>query len=176
MLTTSEFTDEYQDWLEGTAPGKARPRWFHRTLAELQYAKPLVVGRDAALATVIDLMNAHHQTAVLVLDGERLAGIFTERDVLTRVVSHNIDIHHTCVGAVMTEGPHALGESTLLSSALRTLALAGYHHLPVVDAAGRPRALVSLQTIVRFLVDAFPGEIMNAPPERDSFPPVVEGA
>ena len=176
MLTSSEFTDEYQDWLDGSAKGAPKGRWFHRTLAEVQYAKPLVVGRDATLETVIDLMNAQHETAVLVLDGERLAGIFTERDVLKRVVGRAIDVQNTCVGAVMTESPHALGESTLLSSALRTLALAGYHHLPVVDAGGRPKALVSLQTIVKFLVDEFPGEIMNAPPERDSFPPVVEGA
>jgi CBS domain-containing protein len=176
-MLISEFTDEYQDWLDGSAPPKAGVRWFQRTLAEVQYAAPpVVVGRDASLAVVIDLMNAHHQTAVLVLDGDKLCGIFTERDVLTRVVPRGIDIHGTCVGALMTESPHVLGESTLLSSALRTLALAGYHHLPVVDAAGRPKAVVSLQTIVRFLVDAFPAEIMNAPPERESFPAMKEGA
>jgi CBS domain-containing protein len=176
MLKGSEFTDEYQDWLDGSAKGSPKGSRFHRTLAELEYATPLVVERAVSLASVIELMNARRETAVLVLDGERLIGIFTERDALTRVLPRGLDIHRTSVDEVMTESPHALDESTLLTSALRTLALAGYHHLPVVDAGGRPKGVVSLQTIVRFLVDEFPAEIMNAPPERDSFPPAVEGA
>jgi CBS domain-containing protein len=178
MLTTnqSEFNDEYQDWLEGT--GRLKPEgghWYDRTLGEMEHAPVLSVPPNATIEKVIALMNENHQTAVLVTEDGHAVGIFTERDVLTRVLPGKVNPAKACVGDLMTPRPHVLPESTLVSAALRTLALGSYHHLPVVDQAGHPKALVSLQTIVAYVADLWPREIMNAPPEHEAFPPVVEG-
>jgi CBS domain-containing protein len=175
-MLTSEFADEYQDWLEGSGAPKPAPRWFDRTLSEVQHAPLLAVPPDTDVGTVVELMNLQRQTAVLVLERGELIGIFTERDVLTRVVPPDLDPKRVRVRELMTANPETLHESTMLSAALRTLALAHYHHLPVVDASGRPRAVVSLQTIVRHLLDVFPREIMNAPPDAEPCPATKEGA
>jgi CBS domain-containing protein len=176
-MLTSENNDEYQDWLEGSGNAKPNPpAWFNRTLGEIQHAPLLGVAPDMDVATAVELMNDHHQSAVLVLERDKILGIFTERDVLMRVIPQGIDARRTAVRELMTPDPETLRENTLLSAALRTLALSGYHHLPVVDGAGKPRALVSLQTVVRTLIDVFPREIMNAPPTGEPRARAKEGA
>jgi CBS domain-containing protein len=175
-MLTSEFADEYQDWLEGAPATRQGPRWFDRTLGEVQHAPLLAVSPDTSVAKVVELMNLQHQTAALVMERGALLGIFTERDVLARVVPGGLDAQQVRVRELMTSQLEVLHESTMLSAALRTLALANYHHLPIVDASGRPRAVVSLQTIVRHLLDVFPREIMNAPPDAEPYPRAKEGA
>ncbi len=170
----SEFGDEYGDWLCG-ARSAYRQNWLSHTLGEMRHRAVLRVDPRTSIETVIETMNRHHETAVLVMDGEQLIGIFTERDVLVRVVP-KIDGLFTEVGEMMTPNPQVLSAETLLSVALRELTIGGYHHLPVVDDAQRPVALVSLQTIISFLAETFPNEILNAPPERESFPPEQYGA
>ena len=173
-MLSSEFADEYGDWLEGR-PATRRVGWLDLTLGEMQYTPFLSVGPEASIETVVDQMNREHASAALVVEDSKILGIFTERDVLSRVMPR-IDGLFAPVAEMMTRNPNVLPESTMLSAALRTLAIGGYHHLPVVDDEGRPVALVSLQTIVAFLADAFPNEILNAPPQRDSFPPEGHGA
>jgi CBS domain-containing protein len=174
MYTTSEFADEYGDWLSGSRPLR-RAGWLELSLGEMQHQPPLCVSPDAIVSDVIADMNRAHQSAALVLENDHVLGIFTERDVLTRVLECSAALVRP-VSEQMTRSPHVLTESTLLSVALRTLALGSYHHLPVVDQGGYPIALVSLQSIISFLADQFPTEIMNAPPEQESYPATPDGA
>ena len=173
-MLTSEFADEYGDWLEGR-PTLKRASWLDLTLGEMRHTPFLSVAPHAAIEDVVAQMNNEHASAALVVQDGKILGIFTERDVLSRVIAR-IDGLFSPVAEMMTPDPDVLAESTMLSAALRALALGGYHHLPVVDDDGSPVALVSLQTIVAFLADAFPNEILNAPPHRDSFPPEDHGA
>jgi len=170
----SEFSDEYGDWLEGGRPAR-RAGWLDLSLSELTACRGLCVSPNTPTEEVVKIMNARRESAVLVVEGERLLGIFTERDVLTRVLPR-IDALFAPVCEHMTASPHTLPAETLLSCALRTLTQGKFHHLPVVDSKDRPVGLVSLQTILSFLVDTFPREILNAPVDRESFPPDLEGA
>lgn len=170
----SEFSDEYGDWLEGGPPVR-HARWLDLSLSELTVYPGLRVSPDTLVEEVVEAMNARRESAVLVVESERLLGIFTERDVLTRVLPR-IDALFDPVREFMTASPYTLSSDTLLSCALRTLTQGHFHHLPVVDAMDRPLGLVSLQTILSFLVDTFPSEILNAPVDRESFPPDLEGA
>jgi CBS domain-containing protein len=173
MITTSEFADEYGDWLSGSQPVR-RANWLELSLGEMRHQPPLCVSPAARVADVVSEMNRTHATAALVIENNQVLGIFTERDVLTRVLEEGAGLERN-VADLMTHSPHVLNESTLLSVALRTLALGGYHHLPVVDQSGYPVALVSLQSIIAFLADQFPNEIMNAPPEKLAYPTTPDG-
>jgi CBS domain-containing protein len=64
--------------------------------------RTITVGRTATIAEAAQLMAAHHIGALPVLDGERLVGIFTERDVLTRIVAAGRSPERTTVGEVMS--------------------------------------------------------------------------
>jgi CBS domain-containing protein len=87
---------------------------------------PETTVRDAAR-----LMAEHKCGSVLVMEGERLAGIFTERDVLWRVVTVPLDAEKTPVSAVMTREPDTIDVGEPVAEALRRMDRFGYWHLPV---------------------------------------------
>ncbi len=78
-------------------------------------------------------MAERHIGAVLVAIDGRLQGIFTERDVLTRVVAAGLDPDDTALGGVMTPNPDTVGPGDMAFEALRRMSERGYRHLPVVD-------------------------------------------
>lgn len=78
------------------------------------------------------LMKARRCGSVLVTVERHLRGIFTERDVVNRVVAERLDAVATTLAQVMTEKPDAVTPDTLAVDALRMMEDGGYRHLPVV--------------------------------------------
>ena len=110
-------------------------------------------------------MLARRQAGVLIVDGEgRLAGIFTERDVLTRVVGRELDPRRTMLREVMTPSPEALTTEDRVAYAVYCMSVAGYRTVPLVDAEGRPVGVVTAGDILRWLADLFPETVLNMRP------------
>jgi CBS domain-containing protein len=170
----SEFADEYQDWLGGQPEGR-RKTWFDSPVGELEHGPLLKVAPTTMLSDVIALMNEHHRGAVLVVSGERLLGIFTERDVLRRVVTQGLALGRVQVVELMTENPDTIPEWATLAQALRVMVVGGYRHLPVVDGKGSPKSMVSMRDIIEAVSEKFPKEVLNAPPEKQRFSWRTEG-
>ncbi|HIJ62161.1 MAG TPA: CBS domain-containing protein [Rhodospirillaceae bacterium] len=82
-------------------------------------------------------------SAMVVADG-RLAGIFTERDALMRVLAAGLDAGATPLSAVMTAELVTIDQQATLMEALRLMHDGGFRHVPVVDA-GRPVGIVSIR-------------------------------
>ncbi len=78
-------------------------------------------------------MAERHIGAVLIGSGGRLEGIFTERDLLIRVVARGLDPDGTPLSAVMTADPDTVGPDDLASLALERMRSSGYRHVPVVE-------------------------------------------
>jgi CBS domain-containing protein len=97
----------------------------NQTLASLP---PNATVQDAAR-----IMAERHIGAVLVAVDGRLQGIFTERDVLARVVAAGLDPDDTVLGRVMTPNPDTAAPNSTALEALRRMTECGYRHLPVVD-------------------------------------------
>ena len=91
-------------------------------------------------------MAERHIGAVLVGQGGRLQGIFTERDVLFRVVARSLDPDTTPVSEVMTPDPDTVGPNDLASLALERMRTFGYRHVPVVEN-GKVIGIVSLRDL-----------------------------
>ena len=89
-----------------------------------------------------DLMKARKCGSVLITAGDALVGIFTERDVVFRVVAEGRDPAKTRLGEVMTANPVTVGPHEPAISALRLMEDSGFRHLPVVDD-GRILGVVS---------------------------------
>jgi CBS domain-containing protein len=89
-----------------------------------------------------DLMKARKCGSVLITAGDALVGIFTERDVVFRVVAEGRDPAKTKLGEVMTANPMTVGPQEPAISALRLMEDSGFRHLPVVDD-GRILGVVS---------------------------------
>ena len=81
--------------------------------------------------------------SVLIIDGQRLLGIFTERDLVDRVVAAGLDADLTTLATVMTSNPATIEANEPVSEAIRRMDEFGYRHLPVIEA-GRPVGVVSI--------------------------------
>jgi len=89
---------------------------------------PTASARDAA-----KVMGANKVSAVLVTEGERLVGIFTERDLTARVVATGLDPDRTSLAEVMTPRPDVLAPDDSPLNALELMRIRHYRHLPVLD-------------------------------------------
>ncbi len=120
---------------------------------------PTVTVRDAA-----EIMAERHIGALLVGDGDKMVGIFTERDVLTRVVARDLDPDTTALEAVMTKTPETVRPDEMALGALERMRSQGYRHLPVVE----DDKLVGIVSI-RDLYSAFTTELESDIKEREAF-------
>jgi len=109
-------------------------------------------------------MAERHIGAVLVGQDGKLQGIFTERDLLTRVVARDRDPGSTALGDVMTANPDTVGPNDLASLALERMRTSGYRHVPVVEN-GAVVGIVSL----RDLYAAAKSELEEDLQQRDAF-------
>lgn len=82
---------------------------------------PVVVTVRTSVAEAAALMREHHTTAVLVMERDSIAGIFTSKDVVLRVIAAGLDPHGCSVVRVMTPHPDCASQSLSISAALRKM-------------------------------------------------------
>jgi CBS domain-containing protein len=133
------------------------------------------VGAGTLVSEVLKRMRARRVSAVLVESQGRLVGIFTERDVLTKVVDAPA-LWEEPVEAVMTAGPQTISPDQPISDALRLMNAGHYRNVPVLDAQGRIAGNLPQHEVIRFLTDQFPQEIYNLPPDPERIAQTREGA
>lgn len=138
-------------------------------LSAVPVQEPLVLGSADSVTQAVRAMQREHMGCVLVTaDGSpesKLVGIFTERDVLLRIVDRGKNPATLPMSEVMTPDPQVLPVRSTVAHALNRMSVGGFRHMPVVDAEHRPAFVVSLRDIVDFLVEAIPREVLNPPVE-----------
>jgi CBS domain-containing protein len=121
-------------------------------LATLQSPAPERVSPDTSLADVIRHMRETNIGYVLVTGGDgRLAGIFTERDLLCKVAGQITDLGSIPVSDLMTANPTALKAEEPIKHALFLMAHNGFRHVPLVDEEGRPHGITTVRHVVEFI-------------------------
>lgn len=119
----------------------------------LNMTHPVSLQVDASVAEAIELMKQHRVGCTLVLDGEKLAGIFTERDALFKLAASPHDLSQLTLRQVMTPDPAKLTPNDSMATALNKMSVGGFRHLPVVDQAGVPLGLISIKDILGYIYD-----------------------
>lgn len=145
------------------------PAVFNDTVGVLGPAAPVCLREAATVHEAVQRMVHARQAAVLVVDAAGgLAGIFTERDLLTRVVGRGLDPKSTALAAVMTPQPQVLSLRDRVAYAVHCMSVAGYRTVPLVDAERRPIGIVTVSDVIRWLADLFPTTVLNLPPGGDT--------
>ncbi|KAF9297320.1 hypothetical protein BGZ74_009927 [Mortierella antarctica] len=112
------------------------------------------------------LMKQYHTTASLIMEDGRIAGIFTTKDIVVRVMAAGLEPDTTSVIRVMTPHPDTVPTTMTILDALKTMHSNHYLHLPVVDERGRMAGLVDvLQVSFAMLnqMNTMQGESNNTP-------------
>ncbi len=102
------------------------------------------IGAQATVLEAARFMTEHKVGAVLVLGGERIEGMFSERDVLQRVVAEGRDPTRTTVGEVMTVEVACCTPETHIEEARGAMKNRRIRHLPVVDGQERLLGVISI--------------------------------
>ncbi len=120
----------------------------------------LSVPPGVTVAAAAEVLNQHKVGSVLVMDGDRLVGIFTERDVLRRVVGERRDPATTRVADVMTRELVVMRPSASVLDAMRVISERRIRHVPVVEN-GAVVGVVSQGDLNHWLVRSREGQIQD---------------
>lgn len=120
------------------------------TVRDVMSTTLLTVDATAALTEAAAQMDGRGVGAALVLNGDRLSGILTERDILRAVATGQVE--GTKVGAWMTHDPETVAPEERPGHAAAIMLHGGFRHLPVLEA-GKPVGIISIRDLMRLVVD-----------------------
>jgi len=156
--------DEYSESLE-TEFKKLQGALLDDTVRLLAPSEPLRLTADHSVARAIQAMVENRRAAIVIVDdADRLIGIFTERDVLTRVIGAGLVARDTLLRDVMTPEPESLRPDDRICLAINRMHAGGFQSLPIVDEAQRPTGIITVNDVVRWLAEIFPEAVLNMRP------------
>jgi CBS domain-containing protein len=120
------------------------------TVRDVMSTTLLTVDATAGLTEAAAQMHNRGVGAALVLNGELLSGILTERDVLRAVATGGVE--GTKVGAWMTHDPETIDPGERPGQAAAIMLHGGFRHLPVLED-GTPIGIVSIRDLMRVVID-----------------------
>jgi CBS domain-containing protein len=144
------------------------------SVSRLHPSAPLQLRPDQTVAEAVNLMRRENVGCLLVCDQDRLVGIFTERDLMRRVLAVGKPLSLK-LAQCMTPDPVTVEAKEPIGAAVRRMEEGGYRHLPVVEEK-KPVGLLSVKRIVHYLAEHFPGTVYNLPPDPGAVQKQPEGA
>jgi len=160
-MLTSEFEDQYTALIEGDPRPSPHTNQYQNvaeallseSIRAVEPGAPFAVTPESTVMEAVMLMNEHHAGCVVVVHAGKLVGIFTERDVLRRVVPAGRDPQVTRVADVMTKNVHTISPETTVNETMALFAERKCRHIPVVEA-GQLKGLISIGDISRWVADS----------------------
>jgi len=144
------------------------------SVAHLDLAGFCLVSGDIRVRDVLAQMREEGRNICLIVEEERLIGVFTDRDVLTKVAtqpeSWDQPIRH-----FMTPEPVTVKDDCSAAEALWLMDDRHFRTLPVVDEAGKILGNLTYSAVIDYLAALFPVEVLNRPSRPEQFPRRVEG-
>jgi len=115
---------------------------------------PLVtVKQEATVMEAVGTMAEESIGAIVVIEGNRLVGIFSERDLLLRVVSEKRDPERTLIRDVMTSPVETIHRDSTVDDALKVMLEKHIRHLPILDRDGRLSGMISMRSLLNEKVE-----------------------
>ncbi len=120
-------------------------------LHTLEPKVPVCVTKGTKISDVIGIMKDNRIGCVCIVEDDLLIGIFTERDVLSKVIGSSLDTDETFVEDLMTNDPEYLYDDDQIAFALNRMHVGGFRHIPLIDLAGRPTGIISVRDILAYM-------------------------
>ena len=130
---------------------------------------------DLTLQQALDLMRKEKSGYIVIADEHlKVVGLFTERDVLVKVLQPGVDLNDS-VKKYMNTDPPILSKKDTVGEVIELMNAHNVRHIPLVDELGQMTGVLSVRTIVNFLAELLPVEIFNLPPKSNQIHETVEG-
>ena len=126
------------------------------------------------LKEALQLMQENKAGYIVIAEGGKAVGIFTETDVVRKILAQAPDMSRP-VRDFMTSSPLALSPQDSAGAAIDLMSSKRFYHVPLVNAQGDLAGVLSVRTLIRFLAEHFPTEVYNLPPRPDQLMETAEG-
>jgi CBS domain-containing protein len=137
-----------------------------RKIRHLDLSPLVCVDVESSLREVVNTMQTQRVGCVLVTENEKLAGIFTERDLVFKVMAEIVE-YSRAVREFMTPRPKTLHPDDSVADAIQFMDEGGYRDIPLVNEEGGLLGRLSVSTIIHFLAENYPQEVLSLPPRPD---------
>jgi len=144
-------------------------------IRHLPLRTPALVERGQSIREAVEAIKSRGLGCALVCDQGRLAGIFTERDLLNKVLGKKVS-YDLPVDNFMTADPARLSLDDSMEAAMQLMREGDYRNIPLVDAEGKTAGVVTVRDLISYLAEHFPKEALNLPPVSDQHLARPEGA
>jgi CBS domain-containing protein len=125
------------------------------------------------LSQAIEAMKSDEDGCVIVSDDGRVAGIFTERDLLTKIIGQDVDLNSP-ISQWMHPTVETLSPDATIGDAVKLMNEKGFRNIPLVKK-GELIGLISVFDIITYLAECYPKATMNLPPLPAQVMDTVEG-
>ena len=163
----------------GHTTDRISPATFRRQqVSSVGRREPATIAASSTLGSAIAAMQSGDARSVLITDeDQRLVGVFTERDIVLRVVGVEPPADSAGpIGDYMTRNPDTLRLDSTLGEAVQLMERRGYHGVPLVDDEGRVAGHLDARDVLEYIAEAFPQEVLNLPPRPHQQMDQPEGA
>lgn len=140
----------------------------------LEMDTPVVVEARMPLRDALRRMREGQCGCALICRDGKLCGIFTERDVLNKVVGVE-GVLDQPVSEQMTSDPVCVDRSDPICRAVLAMVEGGFRSVPVVDCDGNVVSCVRHKDIIHFLVEHYVQQVLNLPPDPENVPTSPDG-
>ena len=143
-------------------------------VSHLDLSRFCQIASGTAVRAALAEMRQNKTNVCLITNGNHLAGIVTERDVLTKVAA-SPEVLDTAVEAIMTPDPITVSPNVSAADALWLMDSKKFRNLPVIDEFGKIVGNMTHQAVISYLATRYPVEVLNRPPRPDQIPRKQEG-
>lgn len=131
---------------------KSRSLQLDQTLLEnlVKQAKPVSCGPETTIRAAVQLMASRNVSTLAVCEGDQLGGIFTDKDLRSRVVAAETPLDRP-IRDVMTASPRTLSGDASVAEAMAMMASGGFRHIPLLGPDGNLAGILSATDILSYL-------------------------
>ena len=134
---------------------KLDSQYLSKSIGLLNPKAPKIVGPKESINSILTMLAEDSGGAVLICDkNEKILGIFTERDVLKKIVGKVTNLNLP-IEDYMTKSPITVDMTSALGYALQLMSEGGFRHVPVIDDQGQALAVLSMKDVVDEIVSSF---------------------
>lgn len=115
--------------------------------------KIVTIAPSDSVQNAVETMSSHHVGSVLVMDQDKIVGIFTERDLLNKVACNACDMSQQKVSEVMSSPVICAQSEQTVSQCFEQMEETKCRHIPIVDPSGKPVAMVTMRDLLEWVID-----------------------
>ena len=149
-IDPSAFDDPLSDYEPVEYASELERAFAEETVDAIQLRPFAQISPSASVCEAIQALHESEVSSLLVVEEGGLVGIFTERDVLERVVERYRKLSDTAVSDVMTTDPTVIYETDPAAAAVAAIAVAGHRHVPVLGVDDTLLGVVSPRRVFEF--------------------------